>query len=211
MRGLSPSHRGVYAGVVLEPPKKNTVRVRVRAALAISAGDGVGFGVGEEVAGGAVWGVHDESKAAAAGEDDDEEVEVTLELEDAAKLRGVAKGDLVWRTQHQALAKQLKSALSDRSAGRCLVDVTLSGALGEPLTVTVTDGRGRAAAEQTAACLEAASGEPLSEQALKKAVGQLGGTPLAAARVDVSVVVALGAWQAPCSTARTRSRCSPSS
>ena len=37
VRGLSPSHRGVCAGKVVERPNENTVRVRLRAPL--SAGE----------------------------------------------------------------------------------------------------------------------------------------------------------------------------
>ena len=90
-------------------------------------------------------------------------VEVRLELEDARKLVGVKVGDLVWRTQHAALQRQLKGALSDKSAGRALVDVALDGSLGEPLRVTVTDGRGRSASAETDEPLQAATSRPLDE------------------------------------------------
>ena len=120
---------------------------------------------------------------------------VTLELEDASKLVGVRVGDLVWRTQHGALQRQLKGLLSDPTAGRALVDVALDGEIGEPLNVTVTDGRGRSASCVTEAVLQRATGTPLSEQSLRKAVGQLGGTPLVVRHVDVGGAVASGgAW-----------------
>ena len=102
---FSPSHRGVCAGTVVSAPVANSVRVRLRAEL--SAGDGVAFGAAASEAGGALWAVH-----AHAGD------EVTLELEDPRKLVGVRPGQLVWRTQHAALQRQLKTALADASAGR---------------------------------------------------------------------------------------------
>ena len=183
VRGLSPSHRGVCAGTVVSAPVANSVRVRLRADL--SAGDGVAFGAAASEAGGALWAVH-----AHAGD------EVTLELEDPRKLVGVRPGQLVWRTQHAALQRQLKTALADASAGRALVDVALSGEVGEPLTVKVTDGRGRSASAQTEAVLEAATGEGLGEAAVAKAVGQLGGSPLLLRHLDVDGALAAGggAW-----------------
>ena len=199
VRGLSPSHRGVCAGTVVEKPRGNTVRVSLRADL--SAGDGVSFGAAASEAGGALWGVHLDDGGVWEGggdwddgRDGDGPREVTLEVEDSKKLRGVRVGDLVWRTQHAALQRQLKTALADSSAGRALVDVTLSGAMGEPLSVTVTDGRGRSAEAQTEVALEPASGKPLTETALRKAVGQLGGTPLMVRNLDVSESVMDGAW-----------------
>ena len=191
VRGLSPSHRGVCAGTVVQPPQKNTVRVRLLADLA--AGDGVAFGAAATDAGGALWGVHPSGNSAA-GEAEGGDCEVTLELEDARRLAGVRVGDLVWRTQHAALQRQLKGALADRSAGRALVDIMLSGAIGEPLTVTVTDGRGRSACAATSAALQPATGQPLAETSLRKAVGQLGGTPLMTRHVDVGAGVTAGAW-----------------
>ena len=159
------------------------MRVRLRAEL--SAGDGVAFGAAATEAGGALWAVHAHS-----GD------EVTLELEDPRKLVGVRPGQLVWRTQHAALQRQLKTALADASAGRALVDVALSGDVGEPLTVKVTDGRGRSASTQTEAVIEAATGEGLGEAAVAKAVGQLGGSPLLLRHLDVDGALAAGggAW-----------------
>ena len=198
VRGLSPSHRGVCAGTVLEAPQHNTVRVRLRAEL--SAGDGVSFGSSASAAGGTLWGVHEAvdgvwvgAGADDAGDGTQEAREVSLELEDARKLAGVRVGDLVWRTQHVALQRELKGALADTSAGRALVDVTLAGELGQPLTVKVTDGRGRSASAHTEARLEPATGKPLGEATLRKAVGQLGSTPLMARHVHVGAV-ADGAW-----------------
>ena len=195
VRGLSPSHRGVWAATVVEPPSHNTVRVRLAAEL--SAGDGVAFGAATSGAGGTLWGVHRAGGAAggAGGVGSDETVgsEVDLELEDGRRLAGVRVGDLVWRTQHAALQRQLKGALADTSAGRALVDVAVSGAIGEPLTLTVTDGRGRSASAQTGVPLQPASGAPLDEEALRRAVGQLGGTPLVVRGLDVSCVMG-GAW-----------------
>jgi putative protease len=193
VRGLSPSHRGVCAGTVVAPPRKNTVRVRPLVEL--SAGDGVAFGAAASDAGGSLWGVHaDGGSGGGGGAGGEEKEEVTLELEDATKLEGVAVGDLVWRTQHAALQRQLKGALADQSAGRALVDVSLSGDMGAPLTVTVTDGRGRSASAATDAVLEPASGAPLTEKGLRKAVGQLGGTPLMVRHLDVAESVTDGAW-----------------
>ena len=214
VRGLSPSHRGVCAGTVVAAPQANEVRVRLRADL--SAGDGVAFGAAASEAGGTLWGVHEAeygaaeisrrevarrtaaeaaggaktAAGAAAGEaaaaEGLVEREVTLELEEASKLAGVRVGDLVWRTQHAALQRTLKSALGDASAGRALVDVAVDGSEGEALTVTVKDGRGRSAAAQTEARLQPATGAPLTAGGLRKAVGQLGGTPLMLRRLDVS-------------------------
>jgi len=131
----------------------------------------------------------EDASAAADGE------AVTLELEDASKLAGVRVGDLVWRTQHGTLQRQLRGLLSDPTAGRALVDVALDGEIGGPLNVTVTDGRGRSASCQTEAVLQRATRTPLSEQSLRKAVGQLGGTPLVVRHVDVDGAVASGgAW-----------------
>ena len=167
------------AGTVVSAPVANSVRVRLRAEL--SAGDGVAFGAAASEAGGALWAVHAHS-----GD------EVTLELEDPRKLVGVRPGQLVWRTQHAALQRQLKTALADASAGRALVDVALSGEVGEPLTVKVTDGRGRSASAQTEAVIEAAAGEGLGEAAVAKAVGQLGGSPLLLRHLDVDGALAAG-------------------
>ena len=53
--------------------------------------------------------------------------------------------------QHAALLRQLKGALADPSAGRALVDVAVHGAIGEPLTLSVTDATFLAAAALVAA------------------------------------------------------------
>ena len=185
VRGLSPSHRGVCAGTVVARPHHNTVRVRLTAEL--SAGDGVAFGAASSDAGGTLWSVHD-------GTDEADGEVVTLEMEDATRLEGVAAGDLVWRTQHVALQRQLKGALADPAAGRALVDVKLEGAIGEPIAVTITDGRGRSTTAQTEAPLQPASGAPLTEAALRKAVGQLGGTPLMVRHLSVDAELMDGAW-----------------
>lgn len=139
-------------------------------------------------------------------------------------------GQLVWRTQHAALQRQLKGALADSAAGRALVDVTLDGSIGEPMTITITDGRGRSASAQTDDPLQVrgipphlphasptsppylphppsvtfsdiwddrlqvASGAPLTDKAIRKAVGQLGGTPLMVGTLDVGSGVTDGAW-----------------
>ena len=102
VRGLSPSHRGVCAGLVVARPHHNTVRVRLRG-TELSAGDGVAFGASSSDAGGTLWGVHtDEGADSRAGRWSDsqdarrkpsadeggsvDEVEVTLEMEDASKV-----------------------------------------------------------------------------------------------------------------------------
>jgi hypothetical protein len=68
-----------------------------------------------------------------------------------------------------------------------LLQVSVSGALGTPLQLQLTDGAGRTAVADTGeVCLSAAVNRALSEADVVAAIGQLGDNTLAPSAVDVS-------------------------
>ena len=202
VRGRIPRHRGVLLGRVLSCGAAGggltAVEVSLEEGRSASAGDGVVFDCGDaegEEPGGAVLRAEDAGAGAA---------RLTFRGGgfDAARVR---RGALVWRTRQAALDRHAAGIVRgdedafapwEAAAGgaegkpqriaKSFARLELRGALGEPLRVRIVDALGRVGEGATATALAAAQKAPLTLDAVLKAVGQLGDSPLRVAEVDAS-------------------------
>lgn len=87
---------------------------------------------------------------------------------------------------HRSPSFSPPQSLPEAQRRRLPVHVSVSGALGEPLMVTVWDDAGHSSSASTSTALVAASSRPLDEAAVAKAIGGFGGSPLRVLDLDVS-------------------------
>ena len=203
VRGRSPRHRGILVGHV-QRVLPGDGGVVVRLCGPIKRGDGVVFDRGapeEKEEGGHVYEVLDSRgrSVAATKEEEKEEGEVTPTFgRRAVDARRIARGDLVWKNRDAALDKKLAALVAGKptreqaqgTLNKSGVMVTATGAIGAPLTLTLKDPQGRSVAVRTAQALQPAERKAVDGAAVAKAVGQLGGTGLQLAGIDVSGVPA---------------------
>ena len=164
VQGRSPRHRGVFVGTVTEVGRE----VAVSLEGPLKAGDGVVFDAGrpqEHEVGGAVYAVREIEGGA------------SLWFGPNLDVRGVQVGDRVWRTRDPALDARLKDVWEGPIRRRVPITAAVSGAVGEPLTLTLTDDRGRQSTAQTDRTLQSARTSGLSAESLRESVGRLGATP----------------------------------
>ncbi|GIL91502.1 hypothetical protein Vretifemale_19091 [Volvox reticuliferus] len=193
VRGRAPRHRGVYLGRVEAVSAKGVV-LKLEAPL--KRGDGVAFDAGrpeEDEPGGVVYDILDAKGTAAAigsswatNEPVSPGARVTMVLgqsspaQAALILRRVAAGDLVWRTKDPALESRLRASFEGLAAAdtRCLpVTAAVAGALGQPLTLAVTDPDNRTAIAATRLPLAAAVNRPMTADDVSRALGPQLGEP----------------------------------
>lgn len=157
--------RGVFLGDV-ERVSRNRALLRLRAPL--KPGDGVVFDAGrpdENEIGGWVQAVGAEGSFSA----------VTLGR--GADLAGVRAGDKLWKTSDPALDREVRQTFAgDAPRFHRPVRMTVGGRAGEPLTLDVTDDRGRRVRLESALPLAPAEREPLSGARLAGQLGRLGGS-----------------------------------
>lgn len=194
VRGRNPRHRGVFAGTVVDIAKSGGVVID--AEIPIRRGDGLVFDAGtpqDREAGGMVFDVLDarsgRRREDAAPELGGAQGRVTLVLGAGAIAPGdVRKGDLVWRNKDPILEAKIRrtfEGLAESEKRAVPVDCHVSGALGAPLVVTLTDAKGRAAQAATSEPLQPASKRPLDAAAVADAIGNLGGTTLRLRTLDL--------------------------
>lgn len=181
VRGRFPKSRGRLLGRVVGVSRKG---VRVELAdgdlSPVAAGDGVVFDLGrpeEKEPGGRVWEVR---PVAAVGR----QVELVFEA-GAVDPSAIPVGSLVWKTDDPAMRRRLEHTYAgDPVARRAAVCVTLEGAIGSPLRLTVRDADRREGTAEWPGPLEEARRHPLSAEAVREQLGRLGDTPFALADVD---------------------------
>ena len=123
-------------------------------------------------------------------------------------------GDLVWRNSDAALERALRGAANrpigasvaqatreeggtgstpaeTYRSGAADVSVSVSGGLGEPLQVSVVDAEGRVGEATSEAEFQAARSSPLTSEALRAAVGAMGGEGLVLGAFDDSELAGL--------------------
>jgi putative protease len=173
VRGRFPKSRGVRVGRVVAVTHRG---VRIEPAEAVTelvkAGDGVVFDLGrpqDQEPGGRVWAV-----AAPPGGR-------LLELQfepDGLDLSAVPAGCDVYKTDDPALRKRLEQSYAqDKPARRVPLAARVTGAVGGPLTLALTDPDGASTAATWPGPLEVASKRPTTTAELRDQLARLGDTP----------------------------------
>ena len=206
VRGRAPRHRGVLLGTVRAVTPRGVRVALAGAGVAARRGVGVVFDAGkpaEREEGGAVYDVYDAAtgRRLDAGEEATTgEVELTFGRGDVDGRR-VAPGQMVWRSSDPVLEAKLRKAATAapektrRSSDAPRVRVAVSGAAGQPLTLTLT-AEGDAALSRsadTSSSLQPATARAVSAADVAREVGTLAAAGLqlaGGAAVDTS---ALGA------------------
>jgi len=119
------------------------------------------------------------------------EGEVLLQLRSAdVSFARIRRGDLVWRSLDATLEGRLRSTYeskADADRRRVPVAVSVSGGIGEPLTLEMRDPDGHRVSVATVECLVAAEIRPMDEHVLRKTLGKtLGGGVLALGTLDLA-------------------------
>lgn len=164
--------RGAYVGEVAEV---RAGRVRVRLAGAVKPGDGVVFDGGrpdlpEE--GGRVYEV-----LSAHRHDGTPEAWLTFGRGDVQTAR-IQPGFLVWKTSDPELERRWRQSFyGEQPRHQQPVRLRVSGRVGEPLKVEMSDAQGHSVAALSQMPLAAARNQPLTSEKLREQLGRLGGTP----------------------------------
>ena len=207
VRGRAPRHRGVLLGEVTRvqhPGRRSHGSLTIRMnndSVGMKRGDGVVIDRGapeEREEGGRVYEIFDQSGASVGGANDGAvtigEYSVTFGANQIDFDR-VEAGDLVWRTSDPTLEAKLAKMVPtgpattpSRESHRDPCAVVVSGAIGEKLVIKIIDDAGRVGEGCTASTLSKSTNRALDLTSLKKAIGELGGTPLEVSRVDASAL-----------------------
>jgi putative protease len=170
VRGRFPKSRGVRIGRVVGFAR-GAVRVELCEALddLVKAGDGLLFDIGapdtQEPAG-RVWRASVRDRIA----------ELTFAA-DALDFARVPVGCDVYKTDDPALRKKLEQSYSqDKTARRVPLRATLTGTIGGPVALALSDGTHEARAEWHGP-LEAARKQPTSADEVREQLSRLGDTP----------------------------------
>ena len=178
--GRNPRHRGLLIGRVTGVGRRG---VSVQLLGPVKRGDGVVFDQGRPQAhetGGPVYQVIDADGNSLAGEIDSGDVE--LRFADDFALQRVHPGDRIWRTRDSAQdAGPARNQKQEQHP--VVVDFHVTGALGQPLTMILSDHDGHTVTASSEAPLQAARGGALDAAKVARAIGQLGGTPYAVGHI----------------------------
>lgn len=174
--GLYPGHRGLRVGSVVEV-RGYSVWVRLdTAAPALKPGDWMVFDQGNPEG--------DEPRGGifSIGPTTRDVVELRFG-EPGPDLRLVRPGNGLWKSHDSAVKKRLLRYMT--AERRVPIDLTVRGALGEPLHLAGHDDFGRSAEVTSSVALEQADAQPLTSALLREKIGALGDTRYALRRFDV--------------------------
>jgi putative protease len=102
----------------------------------------------------------------------------------AVKLRAIAAGALVWKTDDPEIRKRLEQSYArDEVSRRAPVTAVVRAAAGTPLELTLSDSEGRSVTVTSQQALELARNQPLTLDALREQLGRMGDTPFELAGV----------------------------
>lgn len=186
VRGRSPRHRGVHVGRVVAEGSywKHGLEILTDNLVELKLGDGIVVDRGmaqEEELGGAIFQIAEIAEGRVAIHFSRETEKRWKRYDEQARKSGTTPlappGAHVWKTSDAAVDKKLKrlsEAPAPKSAG---VTVSVSGKMGEPLQVRISNGLGAIGLGVTQGNLEAAERSGLSPQSIQKAIGTLGNTP----------------------------------
>ena len=181
VRGRFPKSRGVRVGTVVDK-FRDGVRVELSESVPdlVKPGDGVMFDLGtpeEKEPGG-------RGLRTATG---DSTVDLFFDR-GTVDFAAVPVGCDVWKTDDPKLRKRLELTYAqDKPARRVPVSAHLSGTIGGPLTLTLTDDANRTAAAAWPGPVEAAAKRATSPDDIREQLARLGDTPFALAAVAVNV------------------------
>ncbi|KAF8065609.1 LHT2 [Scenedesmus sp. PABB004] len=196
VRGRAPRHRGRCLGRVAAVTPRGVVLAGLRAP--VKRGDGVVFDQGrpeQDEPGGAVWELHAPPAGGRRGARLEGEAPAGADVElsfgpGAVDLSRLAPGDLVWKSRDPALEARLRESyesVSSTTARKLPVQVAVSGAVGAPLALTLTDPAGNTVSADTGGvALARAAKRAMTADDVAAGVGQLGDNALAPASIDVS-------------------------
>mmetsp|Transcript_22969 Transcript_22969/g.34839 ORF Transcript_22969/g.34839 Transcript_22969/m.34839 type:complete len:1014 (+) Transcript_22969:77-3118(+) len=199
--GRSPRHRGVHIGRVAEGSSfRNGLIIQIDDSKSIDSalkrGDGIVVDRGlpqEDELGGPIFEVEQINKKELVVRFS-RGVEKKWRITDDASKRGLGTrkplapaGAHVWKTSDSLVDKKMKN-LIEAAPPRKMVQVTLEGGVGTPLTVVITDlTTGARGIGLTEGELILAEQEGLDKAAINKAIGKLGNTDLVLAdQIDTS-------------------------
>ena len=178
VQGRFPKARGIRVGTV-ESVTQNGVVIRLAEELdgLLKPGDGVVFDLGrpeEQEPGGRIWSVQ-----TVPNRYQDGSTRLRLRFEPGAiALEQIPLNCPIWKTDDPALRKRLEATYSqDRPQRKHELHLTLSGNLGEGLSLIGTDDRGRAATVHWPGPLEAARTRSTSDTEIREQLSRLGETP----------------------------------
>jgi putative protease len=187
VRGRFPKSRGVRLGRVVGFAR-GAVRVELSEPFddLVKPGDGVLFDIGtpeEKEPGGRVWKV---SRLAATPQGSERAVELHFEPNSLDFAR-IPVGCDVYKTDDPALRKRLEQSYSqDKVARRVPLSGWVSGALGGPLTLALSDGDREAVATWPGP-LAAAQKRPTSADEVREQLARLGDTPFELGELTVEL------------------------
>ena len=184
VRGRSPRHRGVHVGFVgAGSSYKNGLVISLDESKDLKLGDGLVVDRGmaqEEELGGPIFDLQelrDGTVLVTFGRDTmkkwktiDEQSKKGL----GSRMPLAPEGAHVWKTRDATVEKKFRR-LSESAPPKLLVRVSVSGSIGTPLKITISDGL-RSASGETDETLTTAEASGLSIDKICKAVGTLGNT-----------------------------------
>lgn len=183
VRGRSPRHRGVHAGRVCEgsSPNKGLVITTTNAELKLGDGIVVDRGLAEEQEiGGQIFQLERLSTDKVLVKFNRDVMKKWKKADDFAlkgmgSRRPLAPVDAhVWRTSDATVEKKMRR-LSEAVPPRQGVRLRVSGKIGEPIVVSISDGRAVVHGESSEA-LQAAEKAKMNPDKILKAIGTLGNT-----------------------------------
>lgn len=185
--GRSPRHRGLYLGEVLEITESG---VELTLQGPIKAGDGVVFEHGEPQArepGGNVYSVWRDGTPVAQQID---RGRVQLSFGRHFQPTGIRVGDRVWRSKDTRMDSG-PSLHRDNQARPRSLDLQVTLRQGQPLKLVLLAWHGRQLQVHSEQAAETAQGKPLTEAAIRKAIGQLGDSGFRLGRLELDVAAGL--------------------
>ena len=182
--GRSPRHRGVRLGTVTGL-EHGAVKVALQGP--VKRGDGVVFDAAraaEAELGGKVFEVFRERQSLTEEVSDGE---VWLTFSNSTRLDGISVGDWVWRNRDEALDAEIRARFEHGIVRRETISATVTGAVGEPLQLTLRDEAGHTASAQSEFICVAAANRPLDATGLRSALERLGDTPFTLGALEVAL------------------------
>ncbi len=191
VHGRAPRHRGTKVGTVVDV-SRTAVLIELEGEYAlggvgvIKPGDGLVFDAAQRQSpqnreeGGAVFEVFEYTRRGSVRLEDSRGLhEVELRFGNkAVRLENIERGDWVWRSNDPSIERELRGfTQATKAVSRKPVQWKVTGKMGLPLELTVTDDAGRTATSQTEDVLKPAERRALDARALEVELGKLGETP----------------------------------
>ncbi|KAK9904967.1 hypothetical protein WJX75_006604 [Coccomyxa subellipsoidea] len=190
VRGRAPRHRGVLVGkVAAVDAKAGTISLEVLEGD-LKRGDGVVFDAGapeRDEEGGTIYDIRSAKERA-----NSKDALAALTFGPGQiDFKNINVGDLVWRNKDAAVEAQARASYDSLPSARTrkvIVDVHMSGSLGQALELQFFKAGRRVGHALSRVPLQPASKRPLDESSLRDALGQLGDNTLCLGALDTSTL-----------------------